>query len=393
MTSRDLTVRVEPSIRAVSRADWDALDHGGSPFLEWGFLAALEASGSVGAGTGWEPHYVLVETRGATGAEASPGLLGATLACTKRHSYGEYIFDWAWAQAASRAGIPYYPKLVVAAPMTPATGPRLLLAPGADPEPVGRRLVAAVRDLAERQHASSVHWLFTTAAEQQLLEREGFLPRASFQFHWRHRGERDFADFLDRMTSRRRKQIRKERERAQAAVDAIEAVPGTELTAGDLAAMDRFYRSTVAAHGGSDYLRPGFFPCLHRLAPERLLFVRALRRGEVVAGALYLVTDRALFGRYWGADEEIPFLHFELAYYAGIEVCLARGIERFEAGAQGEHKLLRGFEPAATHSSHLIRHRGLAEAVERFVQRETREVAVYMEELRGYGPFKAHGAR
>jgi predicted N-acyltransferase len=383
-----LTVRIVPDLAGVSRASWDALDHGGSPFLEHGFLRALEETGSVGPGTGWEPHYVLALDAAAAGA-----LVGAVVCFRKDHSYGEYIFDFGWARAAARAGIAYYPKLVVAAPHTPATGPRILLAPARagrpDPDEIARTLVAAVRDLSDRLRCSSIHWLFVTEREQALLAQMGFVPRTTFQFHFANPGYADFDAFLAELQSRKRKQIRKERARAREAVDAIEFVAGRDLVRADLDALDRFYRITTREHGGTEYLRRGFFHALHEHMPERMVMARARRSDRTIAGALYLETDCALYGRYWGASETVPFLHFEVACYQGIERCIARGLPRFEAGAQGEHKLLRGFAPTPTLSAHWIRHAGLRDAVERFLREEAVDVRGYMDELERFTPFRA----
>jgi predicted N-acyltransferase len=389
-----LTLRVTPSLASVDPAAWNGLRHGSSPFLEHGFLTALERSGSIGDGSGWDPHFILAEWVGPDSPRTT--LVGAIPCFVKSHSYGEYIFDFPWARAAARGGVPYYPKLVIAAPVTPATGPRILVRRDEDPTPPGSpsiaeitsALVQRVRKLADETHCSSIHWLFTTAEEQALLETLGFTPRASFQFHWRNADYGCFDDFLATLTSRKRKQIRKERARAQACVDTIEFVPGTDLSPDDLVAIDRFYRSTTDNHGGQDYLRPGFFRLLCDLAPERVQWLRARRGGRTIAGALYLETDTTLFGRYWGCDETIEFLHFELAYYRGIERCIERRLALFEAGAQGEHKLLRGFLPAPTYSSHWIRHAGLRDAVVRFLDEERSAVARYVVELSQFGPYK-----
>ena len=397
-----LRVRCVNSIEDVDRSAWDALEHGPSPFLSYGFLRALEVSGSIGHGTGWHPFYLLAEVDPGVGPDDRPGerdtesgsisssnLIGAVPAFVKSHSYGEYIFDWSWAGAAQRAGLAYYPKLVVAAPVTPATGQRLLLRPGADPEYVTAALVAGVRALADQASCSSVHWLFCTAAEQQRLEKLGFASRLTFQFHWHNRGYGSYEDFLARLASRKRKQLRKERRRAQEALDGpIELVPGHALDEAQLAALDRYYRATVYAHGGSDYLQPGFFHALAQELPDTMLFAQARRGRRLVAGALFLETAGGLYGRYWGCDENIELLHFETAYHAGIERCIARGIPLFEAGAQGEHKLLRGFEPAPTYSSHWMRHPGLHQAISDLTAREARSVAEHMRYLAEHGPYK-----
>jgi predicted N-acyltransferase len=381
-----LEIRAVHALSDVDPARWNELDHGHSPFLEWGFLRALEMSGSTGGPAGWAPIYLLAEVV----EEGERQLVGAVPCFLKDHSYGEYIFDWGWARAASRAGVPYYPKLVVAAPVTPASGPRILLRRQEDDEPsiVAKLLVAAVRELADATECSSVHWLFTTEEEHRLLDELGFMSRLSFQFHWHNRDYGTFDDFLGTLASRKRKQIRKERRRALASVDGVSFVPGEALCSSDIDRLDQFYRRTTARHGGQDYLRRGFFRRLVELMPERVQFAQVKRDDEVVAGALYLETPGALYGRYWGCAHEIEFLHFETAYYAGIERCIERNIPLFEAGAQGEHKLLRGFTPSPTYSSHWIRHEGLRQAVGRFLADERAQLPDYMKELEQFAPYK-----
>lgn len=398
-----LRVRCVTSIEEVDRSGWDALEHGPSPFLSYGFLRALEVSGSIGQGTGWHPFYLLAEVDLDSGLASGPGetekerggstplrtLIGGVPAFVKSHSYGEYIFDWSWAGAAQRSGIAYYPKLVVAAPLTPATGRRVLLAPEADPDHVTAALAAAVRELAEQIKCSSVHWLFCTAEEQARLADLGFAPRLTFQFHWHNRGYGSFDDFLSQLMSRKRKQLRKERRRALESLDGpVEFVPGRALDEQQLEALDRYYRSTVHAHGGMDYLQPGFFHALAQELPETMLFAQARRRAKLVAGALFFETAQGLYGRYWGADQNIELLHFETAYYAGIERCIERGIPLFEAGAQGEHKLLRGFMPSLTYSCHWMRHPGLHEAIADFVAREAHAVEERIAWLAEHGPYR-----
>ena len=399
-----LTTRTVTSLASVPAAAWDALAHGGCPFLQHGFLRALELSGSVGDEAGWRPVYVLVEEvqgpaappserTSAAGAGSAARLVGAAATYVKRHSYGEFIFDWAWARAAIQGGLRYYPKLVIAAPMTPATGPRLLvhpdLPPATDRAEIVRRLVAGAREVADAEGCQSIHWLFTTPEEQAALTSLGYLPRASYQYHWQNEGYADFDAFLATMTSRRRKQLRKERARAREGIDALEWIPGPDLSDADLAAIDAFYRDTVQAHGGHDYLAPGFFGHVRSLMPERMLWARARRGDRTIAGALFFETEAALYGRYWGCREQVPFLHFEAAYYAPIDRCIAKGLPRFEAGAQGEHKLLRGFAPARTCSSHWFRHPGLAAAIARFLAQEEAAVQEQMRELGEYLPFRA----
>ena len=385
MASAQVSVRIATSIDQVDRAAWDGLEHGASPFLRHGFLTALERSGSIGgraAGrrSGWEPVYLI--------AERDAVVVGAVAAFVKHHSYGEYIFDWSWASAAERAGLEYYPKLVIAAPMTPATGNRILIAPGADADAITAVLAAAVRALADQTGCSSIHWLFCTEDEQRRLAQHGFAARASFQFHWQTQGYASFDDFLAALASRKRKQIRKERAKVAAAIDGVRWIGGAELTTVQLDALDRWYRATTDQHGGHDYLRPGFFHQVAAELPDETWLAEVSVGGKPAAGALFFETAGGLYGRYWGSDVAIDCLHFETAYYAGIERCIARGVPRFEAGAQGEHKLVRGFAPTATYSAHWLRHDGLRTAIEDFLRREAGSVAHQMAQLAAYGPYR-----
>lgn len=382
--SAKLAVRAVRSIGQIDAAAWDALDHGPSPFLRHGFLRALEESGSIGGTgrrrSGWAPVYLL--------AERGDRLVGAVAAFVKDHSYGEYIFDWGWASAAHRAGIRYYPKLVIAAPATPATGRRILLAPGAGSDVVAA-LLGAVRAIADDADCSSIHWLFCTQQEQAELSRAGFFPRMTMQYHWKNRGYASFDDFLGQLKSRKRKQLRKERERARSAIDRLTWIDGRELGEEQLDDLDRFYRITTANHHGRDYLREGFFHLLARYLPDEMKMVEVVKDGRRIAGALFVETEAALYGRYWGADTHVDLLHFETAYYAGIERAIERALPLFEAGAQGEHKLLRGFEPSHTYSAHWIRHPGLAAAVEDYTVREAQALEVELRELAKFGPYRS----
>ena len=373
-----MSVRAVGTVAEIPTA-WDTLDHGPSPFLKLGFLRALEASKSIGKRSGWAPAYLLAERAGQ--------LVGGVAAFVKTHSYGEYIFDWGWANAAHRAGIPYYPKLVVAAPVTPATGKRILLAPGAGSD-VQAALIAAVRAVAKDTDCGSIHWLFCTEDEQAVLRAAGFFPRLTMQFHWKNRGYATFDDFLAQLKSRKRKQIKKERSRARAAIESLVWKTGAELSQDELDDLDRFYRITTDNHGGRDYLRPGFFHELAKALPEAMRVVQVTKDGRRVAGALFFETEKALYGRYWGADTHVDLLHFETAYYAGIDRAIEKQLPLFEAGAQGEHKLLRGFEPSPTYSAHWIAHPGLAAAIEDHTRREAAAVTHELEELAKYGPYR-----
>jgi predicted N-acyltransferase len=379
-TTPRLVIRAVEKIGKIDAATWDALDHGPSPFLRHGFLQALEDSGSIGGRAGWTPVYLL--------AQENQKVVGAVAAFIKVHSYGEYIFDWSWASASERAGVEYYPKLVVAAPITPATGRRVLLAPGVDADLVTAALCGAVRSLADQAECSTIHWLFCTEDEQRRLAENGFQPRASFQFHWRNQGWSTWDDFLGAMASRKRKQLKKERARVAAQIDGVEWVSGRELTRAQLDDVDRWYRTTTDNHGGHDYLRPGFFHRLAETLPDEMLVNVVRKEKRPIAGALFFETPHGLYGRYWGCDAQVEFLHFETAYYAGIDRCIEKKLPLFEAGAQGEHKLLRGFLPAPTYSAHWIRHPGLRAAINDFCDREAGGVRARMEELAAHGPFR-----
>ena len=359
---------------------WEELEHGPSPFLRYGFLLAMEESGSIGPGTGWYPLVIWAEKEG--------DLLGAVVTFMKSHSYGEFIFDWGWAEGSRRAGVPYYPKLVVASPVSPVSGNRILLCQGAAQE-VEERLILATRDLADSVGAWSIHWLFCSERESEVLAEYGFERRASYQYHWHNRNYESFDDFLLTFRSRRRKQVRKERRKVREEIESIRFLRGSEVEDEHLDAAERFYRNTNDAHGSIDYLKPGFFHLLARYLPENFLFAEVFKERKRVAGAVFLESEKGLYGRYWGCDEEVPFLHFETAFYAGIERCIDRGIPLFEAGAQGEQKLLRGFEPSPTFSNHWIRHDGLFDAVNQFLELERQEVESHMKYLHSLGPYKS----
>ncbi|MCP4445656.1 MAG: GNAT family N-acetyltransferase [Myxococcales bacterium] len=373
-------MRTVASLSHVNSEHWDGLSHGDAPFQRHGFLMALEESGSVGPESGWHPIYLLVSR--------DEELIGGAAAYIKTDSYGEYIFDWGWARAASQFGQDYYPKLVIAAPFTPATGARLLYKYEGDRTLVYEVLAAGIAELVKRYELSSAHLLFCTDEEAEAMAAHGFSRRASYQFHWRNRAYKSFDEFLGQLKSRKRKQIRKERRRAQEAIDNLEFVSARDLRDEDLDALDSFYRKTVGEHGGFDYLRPGFFQAAAERMPDSMLFARVTMASKVVAGAVFFEGENSLFGRYWGSEAECEFLHFEVAYYAAIERCIDRGIALFEAGAQGQQKLMRGFEPAPTHSLHLFADPILSRAIEGFLVQEEQGVAHQMAELARTGPYR-----
>ncbi|HEY0709989.1 MAG TPA: GNAT family N-acetyltransferase [Polyangia bacterium] len=370
----------------VPAAAWDALVDPNDPFLEHGFLHALERSGSTGRSSGWIPVYLVAHEETA-GQEAT--LVGAVPLFLKLHSYGEFVFDWGWAGSAERAGIPYYPKLVAAAPMTPVTGRRLLVHPERAAAPIEEALISGLRWAADQLKASSVHVLFCTEAEQTRLAEAGFSARLGMQFHWLNRSPpyRDFDDFLSAFRSRNRKQVRQERTKAAAHGLRFATRTGPELTDREWDALEIFYESNIDKHGGSRYLTPAFFAEMRNHLAHRVVATFAYDGDRPVAGTLNFERGRHLYGRYWGALEEREMLHFELCYYELIDRAVTRGYTRFEAGAQGDHKLKRGLDPAPTYSAHWIRHPGLASAVARFVASEAVAVEAEMTSYRELSPY------
>lgn len=380
-----LDITVVRRIDEVPAADWDGLAGSDNPFLEHGFLALLESSRSVGGSSGWQPRHLLARHR-------DLGLIGALPCYRRTDSYGEFIFDWSWAQAAERAGLDYYPKLTCAVPFTPATGPRLLVKPGVDAGAVRDALCAGLVALAEDEGCSSSHVLFCREDEAATLAARGFLRRASLQFHWRNAGWTGFDHFLDALRHEDRKQIRRERRRVKEAGVEVSVTSGAEVSPDLWPALFALYTSTSGRKWGRPYLTRAFFDGIPRVLGERALIVSARAHGELVAMSLSFEKGAHIYGRYWGAVEEIPGLHFELCYYRLIERALERGVTLVEAGAQGEHKLKRGFLPVITHSAHAIADERFAFAVARFLQQERTAVLAEQEELLTHSPFKEGGA-
>ncbi|MBI2753498.1 MAG: N-acetyltransferase [Betaproteobacteria bacterium] len=366
-------LRVADSLAGVSTAEWNALARG-NPFVRHEFLSALIESGCAGARAGWQPQFLLLE-RGGRLAAAMPLFV-------KSHSYGEYVFDWAWADAYQRHGLEYYPKLLCAVPFTPVAGPRLLAADDA----ARRTLIAGALEAA--REFSSLHVLFPDAAEAALMRGAGMLLRRAVQFHWKNAGYADFDDFLARLTHRRRKVIRQERRRVREAGVAFRWLRGAQIERAHWDFFERCYRRTYAAHRSTPYLNRDFFLRLGETLPEHTLMILAERQGRAVAAALNLVAGGALYGRYWGAIEHVPLLHFEACYYQAIEFAIAHRLERFEGGAQGEHKLFRGLMPVESLSAHWLAHPRFARAIEDYLERETLGVARYVDELREHSPFR-----
>lgn len=367
-----MSLHMTQQIASIPREKWNALIGSDHPFMNWEFLALLESSHSVGEGTGWIPYYITL-TEGTT-------LIGATACYLKTHSYGEYVFDWSWAEAYQRYGMAYYPKLVVAAPMSPVTGPRLLIAPTAPREAVGTALIKAVHDLGVQLKVSSIHFLFTTEDDQGLLTAAGYLPREAAQYHWFNRDYQDFEQFLSALTAKQRNQIRRERRQARATGVTIEILQSDQLTADVLETMYNFYLGTHAKMASHPYLTRDFFLGLqHNFAPYTMLIMAKLH-DQYVAGALFFAKGSSVYGRYWGCREQYTCLHFEICYYQPIDWCIRHGKQRFEAGAQGEHKIKRGLVPTTTRSAHWIAHLAFRTAIADFLARER----TAMQEVRAY---------
>jgi len=367
------SLRVADSLAAVPAAQWNALA-GSNPFLRHEFLAALTDSGCASARTGWQPQFLLLERAGV--------LAGALPLYVKSHSRGEYVFDWAWADAYAQHGLEYYPKLVCAVPFTPVRGPRLLAADAAARDALAAAALAAARDF------SSLHVLFAPDAEAHALQAAGMMLRRTVQFHWANAGYADFEAFLARLSHRRRKTIRQERRRVHEAGVRLRWLRGTEIGEREWAFFHRCYVRTYALHGMPPYLNLEFFLRVAAAMPENFLLVLAERRGAPIAAALDVVAGDTIYGRYWGAVEHVPLLHFEACYYQAIEYAIAHGLARFEGGAQGEHKLFRGLLPAESLSAHWLAHRRFARAVEDYLEREARGIARYVNELNEHTPFK-----
>ena len=378
MSGEGLAARISGSVGAFDAAAWNALA-GDNPFMSHEFLTALEDSGSVGPGSGWQPVPLVIS------AEDGPPL-AAMPAYAKGHSQGEYVFDHAWADAYERAGGNYYPKLQIAAPFTPATGPRLLLSDPALAAP----LISAAEQLCLQNQFSSAHATFIEPDQVPLFEAADWLLRTDIQFHWVNQGFASFDDFLATLTSRKRKDLRKERAAAQEGLEIVR-LTGDDIRPHHWDAFWHFYQDTGARKWGQPYLTRAAFDLLGERMGEKIVLVLALEDGEPIAGALNFIGGDALYGRYWGCTKQVRFLHFELCYYQAIDVAIELGLARVEAGAQGGHKLARGYEPVETVSAHWIAHPGFRSAVAEFLEREREGVVTDRNYLERRTPFKRQG--
>jgi predicted N-acyltransferase len=411
MIDSNAVLHVEPSLRQSARSDWDACANPGwtlgpdgpaksqasdpgackmpdstyeeasyNPFISHDFLLSLEESGSATGRTGWAGRHLILK-------DAAERPIGIVPCYLKSHSQGEYVFDHGWANAFERAGGQYYPKLQVSVPFTPATGPRLLARPDA---PIGTRetLIAGLQALAIQGGASSVHATFLPDEDAEAFDEAGWLARTDQQFHWQNRDYRDFDDFLEAFASRKRKQVKRERREALASGIEIRWLTGRDITEADWDAFFTFYMDTGSRKWGRPYLNRRFFSLLGERMAAAVLLIFAYRNGKPIAGALNMIGSDTLYGRYWGAIEEHPFLHFEVCYHQAVDFALKKGLKRVEAGAQGEHKLARGYLPVTTKSAHFITDPGLRHAVARHLEHERAQVDAMQEILTEAGPFR-----
>ncbi len=372
--------RIVSSLAEIGQTAWGELlntQADANPFLTFAFLHALHESGCASAKTGWQPQFLTLWRDGRLDA--------AMPLYVKNHSYGEYVFDWAWADAYRRNGLEYYPKLLSAIPFTPVTGSRLLARDG-DSEAA---LIDALHVLQNGNDVSSAHILYPPEAQAKRLEESGYMLRSGVQFHWLNQGYTDFDAFLATLERKKSKNIRAERRKVREAGIEFRHVPGIEATEADWRFFKRCYDHTYAEHYSTPYLNLDFFKRIGATMPENLLLIVAQRNGKAIASSLLVHTEQTLYGRYWGTLEQVPCLHFETAYYQPLEFCIARGIACFEGGAQGEHKMARGFLPQKTWSAHWLAHPAFADAIERFLTQESGGIDSYIDELNDHTPFRA----
>lgn len=375
-----MQVEILNSLAEVDPRQWNALTDGRNPFVSHEFLVALECQGCLGSGTGWYPRHFVIRDKGR--------LLGGLPAYLKTNSFGEFVFDWSWADAYQRAGLQYYPKLVVAIPYTPATGPRLLVAPNQRSAEIAEQLHLASLEYAREQGLSSLHWLFTPDSETAFLERQGLMRRMGCQYHWTNQDYGDFDDFLSHLKARKRKKVNRERRRPGEQGVSLSLKHGTELDEQELNLVHHYYSSIYDRKFGTPTLTRGFFHQVSKTMGDRMLVVFAYHRGKAVAASILFRGTDTLYGRFWGCREQFHSLHFEACYYQGIDYCIAHGIRNFEPGAQGEHKISRGFLPRATWSTHWIAHKGFRDAIHRYLNDETQHMEFQCEELRQLSPFR-----
>lgn len=381
-------IAVHDALADIDIRQWNALVTDHNPFMRHEFLSGLELAGCVHPDTGWQPHHIVIYD------DAQQQQLLAAMPCyIKSHSYGEYIFDWAWADAFRRHGLNYYPKLSNAVPFTPATGPRWLLKD--NPSYTAKQLVDALIEFAlqtvQDHELSSFHSLFLDGAQAQSAVQCGLALRSSSQFHWQNRGYQNFDEFLSELSAKKRKNIKRERRRVTEAEVHYRWLTGAELTSDAIQQMAQFYRRTIHRYGGQEYLNQAFFTHLQDNFAAQTLVLVAEHHEQTIAAGLYFRSDTTLYGRYWGALADFHSLHFETCYYQPIEWCIAQGVQHFEAGAQGEHKLARGLEPTTTYSCHWVNHPQFRVAIDQFLQDERDHIEEYQALLQKHSPYRQRG--
>lgn len=375
-----MEVKQIKGLMEVDAADWNRLTGFDYPFLRHEFMSALEQSGSICEQTGWQPSHLLVMEEGE--------LLAIMPMYLKRHSWGEYVFDQQWAQAYRQQGIEYYPKWLTSIPLTPCQGQRIAIKQGADSLAVMQCLLTYIQQLSERQNASSWHCLFPVEPQLEQLRSLGLIVREGVQFHWFNRDYRNFDDYLQTFSAGKRKTLKRERRRVEEQGIRLLRVAGSDVSDAQWRAFYKFYAMTYLKRGSEPYLNPAFFRQIAASMAEQLLLVLAIKGDDYVGAALSFVGGDSLYGRYWGCYEEYNALHFEACYYQGLEYCIERGLKRFDSGAQGEHKISRGFEPVTTYSAHWIKDARFASAIEQFVGRERQALQIYKQHATSYLPFK-----
>lgn len=373
-------VTIHKSLDEIDSSEWNSLVPSDSPALRYEFLSALEKSGCVARETGWDPHHLGIYDNGK--------LITAAPCYLKYHSYGEYIFDWDWAHAYQRMGIPYYPKVIITIPFTPISGKRILTHPDINCQSVELKLAKATQKLANLKSASSTHFLFTSSEDHLHLNQIGFIKRNANQFHWRNEGYSDFDDFLSVLSSKKRKNILKERSSIKNDGITFRWLTGETATGNDWSLFFSCYQSTIKGYSAISYLNSAFFELLAQTMPKQIRLLIAKKRDQNIAAAFFLSGKHALFGRYWGSTDKIRNLHFETCFYQPIEYCINNKLTRFEAGAQGEHKLNRGLMPIIVSSMHWIKHPEFFNAIKKYSQSETTNVAEYQAILENHSPYK-----
>jgi len=374
---------VHQSITEIDPKQWNAMLASNNPFMRHEFLNGLEVCGCVSENKGWQASHIAIYQY------ADEKKLIAAMPCyIKKHSYGEYIFDWAWADAYHRHGVEYYPKLSNAAPFTPATGERWLCAPECNADELGHELITKAQSLVKSKNLSSFHSLFLNKEQAALAQQNGLSLRHSTQFHWHNQSYQSFDDFLRGMSSKKRKNIKRERRRVAESGITFKWLTGDQLSQDNADTMYQFYSRTIAHYGAQSYLNRDFFTYLSQQHCEQTLFLFAYHQDEVIAGGLYFKSDDTLYGRYWGALANFHSVHFETCYYQAIQWCIENGYTRFEAGAQGEHKLARGLEPATTYSAHWIEQPEFRNAIADFITQEQQHIEQYTQSMQSHSPFK-----